>query len=176
MTPPEPAAKPAAARIAVVIGALLIVLAAVAGRDFLTERGAMPGPLWLRNTFEWLSRMTWHSWMLPAAIAALVVGAILLVAAFTRRAPTHLPTNGTPTLWLRATDVARMSTWAALHVDGVRRAQTTVGRRRARVRVTSDGRDAYALVRAVEAAVGGALHDLARPPLVSVRIDTPRSR
>ncbi|MBJ8348714.1 DUF6286 domain-containing protein [Antrihabitans sp. YC2-6] len=173
---PIPVARPAAARVAVGIGILLIAAGVVGVRDFLIEHDAMPGPRFLRNSSEWLSRLTWQGWMLPAAAGAIVIGVALLVAAGKRRRPTHLPTSGSPVLWLRTTDIARMSTWAALHVDGVRKAQTTVGGRRAHVRVVTDGRDSRAVNSRVVDAVEHALRELAQPPRVTVRVDSANSR
>ncbi|MGB3673254.1 MAG: hypothetical protein WA988_02315, partial [Candidatus Nanopelagicales bacterium] len=55
----DPVAKPAASWVAIGIGFLLLVVAAITGREFLVERDAVPGPPWIRNTFEWISTLTW---------------------------------------------------------------------------------------------------------------------
>ena len=172
----DPVAKPAARWVALGFGCLLLAVAAVSGREFLVERGAVPGPAWIRNTFEWISRLVWQGWMLPVAIVAVVIGAALLVIAVKPRVGTHLRTSGRPTLWLRPTDAARLSSWAALHVDGVRRAETIIARRRATVRVRTDGREPVALSEAVRSAVGKALAELAEPLTVTVTIERPGNR
>ncbi|MGB3675783.1 MAG: DUF6286 domain-containing protein [Candidatus Nanopelagicales bacterium] len=172
----DPVAKPAARWVALGIAFVLLAVAAICGREFLIERNAVPGPPWIRNAFEWISRLAWQGWMLPVAVAAAVLGAALLVIAVKPRAATHLRTSGTPTIWLRPTDAARISSWAALHVDGVRRAETQIVRRRATVRVRTDGREPGALAEAVRSAVGKALAELAEPPTVTVTIERPAAR
>lgn len=168
--PLEPVARPAAAPITIAVASCLIALGFIAGHDFLVERDVIPGPEWTRNAFHWLSRVTWHGWMLPVAIGAIVIGAAMLFAVAKPRVRTHVPVAGEPVLWLRPTDVARRSTAVTMHVDGVLRAHTTVARRTAKVTVTTDAAASHASD-AVRHAVEAALMDLVDPPRVEVVVD-----
>lgn len=172
MTRPSrtPATTPASAVVAVLVAVALIGLGVVAGREFLIDRHVIDGQQWLRNLLEWIGRITWQSWQLPVAIVAVLVGALLLAIAVKPRNRTHMPTEGTPVLWLRTTDTARASTAAALRVDGIDRARTTARRRSIDVRVVTTG-DANELAEQVATEVAKALHDLARPPRIKVAVE-----
>ncbi|MBJ8339493.1 MULTISPECIES: DUF6286 domain-containing protein [Antrihabitans] len=174
--PREPLARPLAAPFAIIVSGLLIAISVVAGREFFIERDVVDEAPWIRNSFEWLSRITWEGWMLPASIAAVVVGIGLLFVAAKPRARTHFRTAGPLPMWLRPTDVARLSTSAATHVDGVRRAQTTVGRRTAKVEIVTDGRDPATITGAVQTAVTKSFTELAEAPKVLVAIDNSQRR
>ncbi|KAA0018945.1 DUF6286 domain-containing protein [Antrihabitans cavernicola] len=171
---PSPAKKPAASPIAAPIATLtslaLITLSVIAFREFLIERGAVGGRPWIRNTFEWISRLGWQGWMLPAAIGAVIVGLLLLYTALAPRGRTHLAAKDSPELWLRPTDAARLSTAAALRVPGVLSAQTTVGKRVARISAVTDSTDSTTVAESVRSNVVGVLDGLDSPPRVKVSV------
>lgn len=141
--PPVPArtplARPAAAVVAVVAAVVLIGVAVLAGREFLIAQDVISPAAWLRNSVRWIADLHWQTWMVPAGIAATVMGVILVCVALAPRTRTHLPAVGTPVVWLRPTDVARMCSARAGTVGGVGAVHTTVDRRRATVHVTPNG-------------------------------------
>lgn len=176
--PRPPTAAPAAAPAAVVIAIGLLGLAAVAARELLIARGVIGGAPWLRNTFEWIGRLHWQQWLVPAAIAALAVGVLCVLLALAPRTRTHVAlrtaTTSAPITWMRPVDVARMCSARASTVPGVAVAHTTVDRRRSTVHVRADdavtGPAAAALEQAVTDAVHSGLEVLDRPPKLRVKI------
>lgn len=171
---PAPAKKPVASPAAATIGTLasigLIALSLIGFREFLIERDIIGGRPWIRNTFEWISRLSWQSWMLPAAIAALIAGGLLLYAALAPRGSTHLQAKDSPQLWLRPTDAARLSTAAALQVPGVLSASTTVSKRVAKVTAHTDSADSTTVAESVREHVSDALAGMDSPPKVKVSL------
>lgn len=181
LTPPRPpTAAPAAVPAAVVIAIGLLGLAAVAARELLIARDVIGGPPWLRNTFEWIGRLHWQQWLVPAAIAALAVGILCVLLALAPRTRTHVALRTTatsaPTTWMRPVDVARMCSARASTVPGVAVAHTTVDRRRSTVHVRADdsvtGPATAALAQAVTDVVRLSLEILDRPLKLRVRIRT----
>ncbi|RDI33903.1 putative alkaline shock family protein YloU [Rhodococcus sp. AG1013] len=181
--PRPPAAAPAAVPAAILIALGLLGLAAVAARELLISRGTISGAPWLRNTFEWLGRLHWEQWLVPVALAGLVVGILFVLLALAPRTRTHVPLradDGVATVWMRPVDVARMCSARAGTVPGVVSAHTTVDRRRATVHAITDaavtGPDADNLREAVVGAVGDGLSLLGRPLKLRVRTRTDRKQ
>lgn len=180
VTPPRPpTAAPAAVPAAVVTAIGLLALAAVAARELLIARGVIGGAPWLRNTFEWIGRLHWQQWLVPAAIAALAVGILCVLLALAPRTRTHVAlrtATGAPTTWMRPVDVARMCSARASTVPGVAVAHTTVDRRRSTVHVRPDetvaGEAVAALEQAVADSVRASLDVLDRPLKLRVKIRT----
>ncbi|TSD93188.1 Asp23/Gls24 family envelope stress response protein [Skermania sp. ID1734] len=166
-----PMSQPAAGPVAVVAAAALIAVGIIAGRELLIQQELIDGAPWLANAFTWAGRLTWQGWMLPAAIAAVVAGVLILTLGLKRQRPTHVRTGGSPALWLRTTDMARRCTAAALRVDGVAEAHTAVGRKRVDVTVKpgADSRDG--LGEPVAAEVRKALAQLQHPMQLEVAIE-----
>ncbi|MCX5042022.1 DUF6286 domain-containing protein [Aldersonia sp. NBC_00410] len=171
----RPRRTPAAAPIAIVAAIALIAAGVIAGRELLIENDIIDEAPWVANTFGWISRLTWQTWMLPAAIGAVLVGLCFVAAAMKPRARTHVGTVTSPTLWLTTTDTARASTAAALHVEGVVRAHTTADRRTVRVHIVSD-ETAPDVIDSVTHRVQRALGELDPSPIVRVSVDRPGSR
>ncbi|WP_433606698.1 DUF6286 domain-containing protein [Prescottella agglutinans] len=172
--PRPPTAAPAAVPAAVAIAVGLLALAAVAARELLIARGTISGAPWLRNTFEWVGRLHWEQWLVPASLAALVVGILLVLLALAPRTRTHVPARvgaDTSTVWLRPVDVARMCSARAGTLAGVLTAHTTVDRRRATVHVVAaPDRPTDELRGAVTDAVREQLAVLDRPLKLRVRV------
>jgi len=179
VAPRTPTAAPAAVPAAIAIAVGLLALAAVAARELLIARGTISGAPWLRNTFEWLSRLHWEQWLVPVALAALVLGILFVLLALAPRTRTHVPARigaDAPAVWLRPVDVARMCSARAGTVAGVVTAHTTVDRRRATVRiVAAPDRPVDELRSAVTDAVREQLAVLDRPSKLRVRVRRPRS-
>ncbi|WP_068275624.1 DUF6286 domain-containing protein [Aldersonia kunmingensis] len=166
----RPRGTPVAAAVAIGISGALIGAGLIAGREFLVEHDVIDEAPWIANTFGWVGRLSWATWMLPVAIGAVVLGLLLVVVAAKPRSHSHVGTATSPALWLTTTDTARASTAAALHVEGVIRAHTTADRRTVRVRVVSDDTNPD-IVDAVQHRVGRALAELDPKPEIRVSVD-----
>ncbi|WP_305092417.1 DUF6286 domain-containing Asp23/Gls24 family envelope stress response protein [Prescottella sp. R16] len=180
VAPRPPTAAPAAVPAAVVLAVGLLALAGAVGRELLIVRGTISGAPWIRNSVEWVARLHWEQWLLPAALAALTVGVLLVLLALAPRTRTHVPTRRRPsdsasTVWLRPVDIARLCSARAGTLAGVHTAHTTVDRRRANVHVTTvpDG-SPPGLEAAVADAVTDTLTVLDRP--LRVKVTTRRAR
>ncbi|WP_137724938.1 DUF6286 domain-containing Asp23/Gls24 family envelope stress response protein [Prescottella subtropica] len=180
VAPRPPAATPAAVPAAVAIAVGLLAVAAATARELLIVRGTISGVPWIRNSVEWVARLHWERWLVPASLAALVVGVLLVLLALAPRTRTHVPTRrrpdgSAPTVWLRPVDIARLCSVRAGTVAGVRTAHTTVNRRRATVQVTTPPEGApTGLEDAVADAVTDSLTVLDRPLRVTVKTRRPR--
>lgn len=165
----QPADTPAAAVVAVLLSIALIAAGLVSGRELMVDRNVFHGHAWVGPAMAWIGRITWHNWMLYLSIVAIAVGLALLAVAAKPRNREHIPTAGTPTLWLRARDVARFSTAAALRVPGVTDAHSTARRRSVDVEVVA-ARGPEEVIDAVRAEISSALDGLAVPPRVRVSV------
>jgi hypothetical protein len=166
----RPRGTPAAAPVAIVIAVCLLAAGLVAGRELLIVRDVIDETPWVANTFGWISRLTWQTWMLAPAVAAVVLGVLALFAALKPRAHTHVGTATPPSLWLTTTDTARASTAAALHVEGVMRAHTTAGRRRVTVHIVG-AENSPGVLESVRHRVDRTLADLDPRPEVRVTLE-----
>lgn len=173
-TPRAPTASPAAVPAAIAIAVGLLATAAVAARELLVAHGKIGGAPWLRNTFEWAARLHWEQWLVPAALASLVLGILFVLLALAPRTRTHVAarsTDGASTVWLRPVDIARMCSARAGVVAEVAGVHTTVDRRRATVHVTTTAAAPIEEVRAsVTLAVEEALAVLDRKLKLRVKI------
>ncbi|GAB34597.1 DUF6286 domain-containing protein [Gordonia otitidis] len=133
-----PAAGPKSVVSGVIIGLLLLALVAVAIHDLLIKAGWVSDTLWLQSAADWLDGATWKDWMWAAAVGFIVVGLLLVWTALAPRRRTHISLGDYEVLWTRRGDVARRFSTAALSVSGVEHATTVVGRRRAKVLVTTN--------------------------------------
>lgn len=156
----EPRATPVARYVAVLIGAALLSLAVVCGRE-----------LWLRNDddADWRSwvdpavmtvgEATFQPWMLPAAVVAILVAVILVWIAVRPRTRTHRQVASSAGVWMRPVDIARMLTATARTVPGVSSAHSQVSGSSATVTVaTHSGRTD--VTEAVPAALAPLIDDL----------------
>lgn len=166
----KPVAAPSAAPVAILTSLGLIGLSVIGFREFLIERNLIDGRPWVRNTFEWISRLSWQDWMLPAAIASTLLGLLLLWTVLKPRRKTHLAAKDSPELWLRPSDAARLSTAAALQVPGVISAQTTLGNRVAKVSAVTRSTESSAVAESVRSNVEDALGELSSPPRIKVSV------
>ncbi len=133
-----PAAGPKSVVSGVIIGIALLALVAVAIHDLLVEAGWVSGTRWLQAAADWINGATWQDWMWAAVVGFIIVGLLLVWTALAPRRRTHVSLGDFEVLWTRRGDVARRFSTAALSVPGVEHATTVVGRRRAKVLVTTD--------------------------------------
>lgn len=169
---PVAAARPRPYAPAARWGALLAVLAVAAGvvlaREALVLANAITGQEWLTPFVAGLAKAPSQGWALGAAIAAIVVGLLLLRAAVWPRRASHLAVGDDGVVWLRRRDLARLATQRASDVDGVVAAAATAGRRSVSVRVRTTTAQTDTVRAAVQSAVERSLAGLASAPSVSV--------
>lgn len=147
-TPPGPEPKApgprgllAAALPAVLLGLVLCGVAALCVRELIVFAGWIDGAPWLANAAEWIAQLQWQDWMRYAAPAAILVGALLLLAAVAPRRRTHVRLRAATDIWLQPTDIARLCSAATFEFPEVLTASTTVGRKDASVSVTAADED-----------------------------------
>lgn len=173
--PRPPTASPAALPVTLVLAALLLGVAFVAGREFLIVHDTIVGAPWVGNTVEWIAELHWAPWMISAAVASVLVGVILVALGLKPRTETHIgassPTSSSPMVWLRPTDVARMCSDHAGSVPGSESARTTVTRKKVTVDVhRTAGADSTSLSESVSAAIAPTLAILADTRKIQVRV------
>lgn len=136
-----PLARPAAALVAIAVAVALLGVSVIAGREFLIAKEFIAPAAWVRNSLWWIADLHWHTSMAVAGVAAAVLGVATICVALLPRTRTHLPVraDGTPVVWLRPVDVARMCSARAKSVAGVAAVHTTVDRRHATVHLTPNG-------------------------------------
>ncbi|MCK7637502.1 DUF6286 domain-containing protein [Corynebacterium pygosceleis] len=125
----RPAASPVARYLAILLGLLLLAAAAVAGRDLYIRYTDVEWQPWVSTATEWIGGLSYRNWMLPAGIAALIVGLLLLWASIRPRTKTHRELTSPVAVWMRPVDVARMCTASAQQVPGVMAAHTVAKKR-----------------------------------------------
>lgn len=139
----EPRATPIAAPVASLVAVLALALSVISARELLVEADSYSGAPWIRNTFEWLGRLHWSEWLVPAAVAAVVLGVLFVVCGVLPRKRTHRGIRSRESsetvVWLRPTDLARRASNRALTVPHIIDADATLGRKRLTVRATADG-------------------------------------
>lgn len=136
-------ATPGAALPAAVFAVCLLALAAIALHDLVIGWDWASGDQWFAAAARWLGRLSWQSWMLPAAIAAVVVGLWLAWLTVAPRRRTHLALAG-QTRWaaeyLRPQDLAMHCGAIARDIEGVESARATATFRKVTVRLKTDPR------------------------------------
>lgn len=134
---PEPRSAPAATVPALLIGVALLGVAGLCVRELISYHQLVETEPWLANASVWIAQLQWRDWMMWAAPGALAAGLILVAAALTPRRRTHLRLRAETDVWLRPTDLARLSSAVALAEPAVLTATTTVDRKSAAVAVTA---------------------------------------
>ncbi|CCQ14017.1 putative uncharacterized protein [Rhodococcus sp. AW25M09] len=168
----KPVASPTAAIPAVLFALVLIGAGAVLGREALLRLGALDGPDWVGPAATHLDGLTAQQWMLPAGIAAVVVGFILVFVAIRPRRRTHRALSEQD-IWLRKGDVAAVARASALDSVGVDSATAKAGNKKVTVAVsTVVGTDTSALKSSLVTSVDDALRPLASAPKVRTRVRT----
>ncbi|MEZ2121705.1 DUF6286 domain-containing protein [Corynebacterium sp. CCM 9203] len=137
----RPAASPVARYLAILLGVLLIAAAAVAGRDLYIRYTDIDWQPWISTATDWIGHLTYRSWMLPAGIATLILGLLLLWASLRPRTKTHRELDSAVAVWMRPVDVARMCTASAQRIPGVMAAHTVAKKRSINVTVIGNPQD-----------------------------------
>ena len=124
-----------------VVGPVLAVLLAALGvlliRDALIAFDVLPGTALLPASLDRLNGWTAEWWMVPAGVAAALLGLWLVETALRPRSRKTVPVTSATGLFLRTRDIARLASDAAEEVDGVVSATSTASRRAVTVAVRS---------------------------------------
>lgn len=165
----EPRANPFARWVTILIGLLFIALAVIAGREiWVISSPNAKEPEWLKPVFD-LFGAGLPSWILPAAIIAIIVGLVLIIVALKPRRRTHRRITSAVSLWTRPVDVSRMASQAARKVPGVGTAHSAVKGSTLSVSVVGDAADP-SLPQRVEQAILPLIENLDSPKQVKVRV------
>lgn len=138
-TTPLPAAKSPAGTgatplVAQLLSLALVALGVVAVQHLLVQLGAISGGSWLETTVQAADGVAGDSpVVLGVAIAALVVGVLLLPVALKPRPRRTLALTASSGVHLRRKDLQRVVEAAIDGTDGVTDADVSVGRRRVKV-------------------------------------------
>ncbi|MGQ7294915.1 DUF6286 domain-containing protein [Quadrisphaera sp. KR29] len=168
--PLRPAALPTGAGrigwLGPVLALLLIGLAVLAGQDAWTRLVSGGQSTWLGALLAAPDGLAPASWLAAPAAVAVVLGLLLVLAAFSRRTRKALVLRGDLGAHLTTRDVARLAAGAARQVDGVLDASAVATRRKVTVQATTTG-DAGTRA-ALQAQVERALSALTHAPRVSI--------
>ncbi|MFW0792056.1 hypothetical protein [Gordonia sp. CPCC 205333] len=162
-----PAANPAAILVGALTGLGFLALAGVAVHDLIIRAGWVAGTEWLGAATGWVDRLTWQSWMWPAAIGLIIVGLGLLWLSIRPRRKEYSAISGGRGLWTRRSDIARRCSSVAAQKSGSASASTVVGRRK--VTVTLGARGPVDTV-AVQEAVAAELAEIGARQRVSIKV------
>lgn len=170
---PAPAEAPRTPAPAAYLGALLSVTLVAVGvigiRDGIVATGWMGGSMWTANVVNWIDGLAFAPWMIPAGVASIVVGIVVLLVAVAPRRTTAVELSGKTSVVIAHRDIAAIAQSAARTVPGVINAHAVSKRRTVTVRADTTGQDASTVKTAVSQAVGSALSALSTAPKIVVR-------
>ena len=168
----EPLALPAAGFTGPLV-ALLVLAAGVVGiRDGIVAAGWLDGSSWTASAADWIDGLTFQGWMIPVAIATIVVGLLLLFAALKPRRKTAVPLTADTSVYIEPAGIARVAADAARSVPGVLDARASATRKSVTVRADVTGDDRSGLKKSITDQVRTALEPLASAPKTTVRTRT----
>lgn len=167
----RPLAAPAARPLAYLLALALLVFTGIAVHDALARTDVIARDELLSGAADSFSGRDWSAYLLPASIAAVVVGLVLLFIAVKPRRSTHVRANSTAQIWLRPLDVGRVAALAARRCPGILRASATTTPKQLQITADGGGPDVDELpdqvTRAVTPIVAAAVED---PPDIRVRL------
>jgi hypothetical protein len=164
----KPVAVPAAAIVGVLAALTVIAAGAVAIRETLLATNLSTGTSWLQWVLDKAEVLKPADWMIPAGIAALLIGLVILVAALKPRKTTHLAV-GDAGVWIRGRDAARLANDTATTIDSVTSAATKAKGRKLRVAATVTG-DAARVREELPTAIAQRLQTVTPQPRIRTRI------
>ncbi|GAA2735875.1 hypothetical protein GCM10009867_19210 [Pedococcus aerophilus] len=170
--PLRPTGAPPAARVAILLALLLLVLAAVLVRDVLVITGAVSGDPWTSSALRSVDGLQPQSWMVPAGVVVTLVGLWVVLTALRPRPRPDIELGTSGAIWVDRSDTARLAQTAATTADGVLDARATATRRGVRVTVTTTAEDVKPVAADVRSQVERALAELSPTPSVSVKAST----
>lgn len=146
--------------IGIVVALGLVVLAVVAVRDLVVDRGWSTGQPWLPDLLSGFDGTTPTTGVLVVATVGAVLGLVLVVVGLLPAPRRHTRAQDSEQLWSSPTAVAAVARAAADRAPGVLSARTArAGRRRVVLEIATRGDEGAALAQSREAATsaGGAL-------------------
>lgn len=167
-----PYAPPAASWAGAFIAVALLVAGVIALRDTTIALGWVDGQKWVDSFVDWIDGLRFEPWMVPAGIAAALLGVWMVVSAVRPRRRIALPVTAQSAVWIRPADLAHCATAAATTVPGVLEARSTVTPRKLTVRATVTDADDPALANRIRDAVAPIIDALQRQPKLVVRTRT----
>lgn len=171
----EPRANPAVRWLTLLIGLILLALAAVVGRDlWYFFQNSNSDDSWLRPVFEFVGRATMDVTAVTVGIIIAMIGLVLIVYAFVPRGRTHVRVDSPASIWTRPVDIARKATHTTRAEVGNARIQSRADRKKLRVQVEDDGSGA-ALQERLTSVLSGEFQRLTTPPAISVKV-TPKQQ
>jgi Family of unknown function (DUF6286) len=167
----QPSAVPAAAPAGVFLALVLLGAGIVALRDTAVALQWLHGTPWIDAVIDRIDGMSFAWWVIPAGVAALAVGAVLVISAVRPSRKTALAVKATSSVWISPWALAGASTFAANSVPGVFDARTAATRRKLAVSArVADTTTVDAKTAEIDAAVRSAIQFLADPPKITVHI------
>ena len=169
-----PVATPAAGYVGTLIAVLILGLGVIALRDSAVSAGWLDGRPWITTVINWMDGLTFAWWMIPAGIAAILVGAWWVYAALRPRRRTALAVNAASSVWIAPADLARLASRAAETVPGVLDARSSATLRKITVtaHTTADSGATQMKSAVVEAVRDSAAAIVNPPPKIRVRTRT----
>ncbi|WP_328333513.1 DUF6286 domain-containing protein [Kribbella sp. NBC_00382] len=164
----RPVRTPAAVPVGIIGAIALGLLGAAAIRDALQALDVVKGESWSGSLAEKVKLIEPAGWMVPAGIAAVLIGLWFLIAALKPRRTTQWQV-GDSSVWIRPKDAARLAAGAATDVGSVLSATTSAKRRRITVNAVTTT-DAAHVSEELEAAVTSRLAPLNRPPRIRTHV------
>ncbi|MFD4368313.1 DUF6286 domain-containing protein [Rhodococcus sp. NPDC058521] len=165
----QPVAAPAAGLVGAILSLGLLAAGIVGIRDAFVAAGWLDGEMWTKTAANWIDGLTFANWMIPAGIAAVIVGLWFLIAALKPRRKTAIPVDAQTSVWIPPADVARISSVATEPVSGVMSTRTTASRKKVVVASNVTGADTATIKIGIAEAVREALSGLKSPPKITVR-------
>ncbi|MCD2107735.1 DUF6286 domain-containing protein [Rhodococcus erythropolis] len=169
---PVPLATPGSAFTGFLIAAAVLALGVVGIRDALVDLGAITGSHWISGAFEYVDGLAYQGWMLPAGIAAVVLGLWFVILGFKPRRKTANALVGVVDTWIDPADVAAIASVRVESLTNVRSASSHATRRKLEVKasVTPDG--AATAESEIRAVLGNLAQTLSPSPRIKIRIQT----
>jgi hypothetical protein len=165
----RPVAAPAAAVVGVIAAVLVIAVGVVGIRETLVSTGSLAGGSWLEWLFGKAEVLKPADWMVPAGVAAVVLGLWTLAAGLKPRRGTHLAVGADTGVWIRRRDAARLAANSARTIDSVTTAAAKAKRRALRVTATATG-DTARVHDDLTTAIAQRLHAVTPTPRVRTRV------
>ncbi|MDX6283119.1 MAG: hypothetical protein QOH03_4190 [Kribbellaceae bacterium] len=164
----RPVRTPAAVPVGIIGAIALGLLGAAAIRDALQALDVVKGDSWSGSLADRVKLIEPAEWMVPAGIAAVLIGLWFLVAALKPRRTTQWQI-GDSSVWIRPKDAARLAAGTASEHGSVLSATTSARRRRITVDAVTTT-DAAQVGEELEAAITSRLAALSRPPRIRTRV------
>ncbi|UIJ35609.1 DUF6286 domain-containing protein [Allobranchiibius sp. GilTou73] len=137
-TKTAPRTAPVAGVVGLLVAIALIALAVIGIHDLIVTQGWASGHAWARGAIDGINHSTRADWVIPLAVIALLVGAVLLFVSFKPRRTTYqlVPDEDeSAQVWVAPAALSQLAKSASEDVPGVLQAHPKVSRRRIRVSV-----------------------------------------